>query len=51
MDHNEFDFIDDLVKPFQDFIKKIEDGIKHKKKIIAIKAEKEEVKEENKDPS
>lgn len=29
MDHNEFDFIDDLVVPFKDFMKKIDDGQKH----------------------
>ena len=27
MDHNEFDFMDDLVKPFRDFVKRIDDGI------------------------
>ena len=31
MDHNEFDFIEDLVVPFKDFIKRIDDGYKHAK--------------------
>lgn len=26
MDHNEFDFIEDLVNPFKEFIKRIDDG-------------------------
>ena len=30
MDHNEFDFIDDLVRPFNEFVKRIEDSRKHK---------------------
>lgn len=25
MDHNEFDFLDDLVKPFKDFIRRLGD--------------------------
>lgn len=28
MDHNEFDFIEDLVNPFKEFIRKIEDSHK-----------------------
>ena len=29
MDHNEFDFTEDLIKPFQEFIKRIDDSKKH----------------------
>lgn len=32
MDHNEFRFLDDLVRPFQEFVKRIDDGIMHEKK-------------------
>ena len=35
MDHNEFDFMEDLVKPFTEFLKRIDDSkkfISHAKK-------------------
>jgi hypothetical protein len=28
MDHNEFDFLEDLIKPFTEFIKRIDDSKK-----------------------
>lgn len=31
MDHNEFDFIEDLIRPFTEFLKRIDDGQKTKK--------------------
>jgi hypothetical protein len=31
MDHNEFDFLADLIRPFKDFIKRIDEGISPKK--------------------
>ncbi len=34
MDHNEFDFIDDLVNPFKAFVRRIEDGRKNSKKFL-----------------
>lgn len=32
MDHNEFDFIDDLVNPFKDFIRRLSDEHEPRKK-------------------
>ena len=29
MDHNEFDFMEDLIKPFTEFLKRIDDTKKH----------------------
>jgi hypothetical protein len=45
MDHNEFDFIEDLVNPFKAFIRKIDDGKKRSNKPVA---QKEEIKEPEK---
>jgi hypothetical protein len=39
MDHNEFDFIDDLVNPFKAFLRKIDDGNKNNKKMLSNKEE------------
>lgn len=47
MDHNEFDFMDDLILPFAEFIKRIDDTktlVKHVKKPGDKANEKEEEK-------
>jgi hypothetical protein len=35
MDHNVFDFDEDLIKPFKNFLKKIDDAIASEKRRVA----------------
>jgi hypothetical protein len=34
MDHNEFDFNEDLIKPFTEFLKRIDDSKKHQQHVV-----------------
>lgn len=40
MDHNEFDFMDDLVLPFKEFISRLEDSHKPHRNIESVEEEK-----------